>query len=73
MNYSTPLWPPFEIEGPTDNPYPGTVCLPQVDIPPSLGVEVGQNATIQIIEAAVHGAGMFSVSVPFPLRYKAPS
>lgn len=63
MNYSFPLVPPFEIIGPSNNPYPGTVCLPQVPVPSGHDIKAGDRATIQVVEAAVHGAAMFSVSL----------
>ena len=61
-NMSNVMVPPFEIVGPTKNPYPGTFCLPQVPLPANLTVNVGDNATIQIIETAVHGAALYNVS-----------
>ncbi|KAL2153818.1 hypothetical protein VTH82DRAFT_2493 [Thermothelomyces myriococcoides] len=59
-NMSHPMLPPFEIIGPSNNPYPGTVCLPQVPIPADLTVKAGDNATIQVVETATHGAALFS-------------
>ncbi|KAI1875116.1 uncharacterized protein JN550_002545 [Neoarthrinium moseri] len=59
-NYSSPLWPRFEIEGPSNNPYPGTICLPQVPVPSGYDIKPGDRATIQVVEAAVHGAAMYS-------------
>ncbi|KAH9899106.1 hypothetical protein F4778DRAFT_186325 [Xylariomycetidae sp. FL2044] len=59
-NYSVPLARGFEIEGPTDGPYPGTICLPYLPIPEGFEVKVGDHATIQIIEAATHGASQYS-------------
>lgn len=60
-NMSLPMVSPFQILGPSKNPYPGTVCLPQVPLPANLTVKAGDNATIQIVEIAVHGASLFSV------------
>lgn len=60
-NFSLPMTSPFQILGPTKNPYPGTVCLPQVPLPANLTVHPGDNATIQIVEIAQHGAALFSV------------
>ncbi|KAH8648466.1 hypothetical protein BX600DRAFT_502882 [Xylariales sp. PMI_506] len=60
INMSNPMVAPFQILGPTKNPYPGTVCLPQVPLPANLTVKAGDNATIQIVELAVHGAALFS-------------
>lgn len=61
-NMSFPMVPPFQILGPSKNPYPGTVCLPQVPLPANTTVSPGDNATIQVVELAVHGASLFSVS-----------
>jgi len=62
-NYSHPLLPVFEITGPTNNEYPALdVCLPQVPLPANISVNVGDNATLQVVEAAKHGAALFSVS-----------
>ncbi|KAK4197123.1 hypothetical protein QBC40DRAFT_286036 [Triangularia verruculosa] len=59
-NMSFPMVPPFQILGPSKNPYPGTVCLPQVPLPVNATVKAGDNATIQIVELAVHGAALYS-------------
>lgn len=63
---SHPVVPPFQISGPDNNLYPGTVCLPQVPLPPNLTFKVGDNITIQVIETAQHGAALYNVS-PFTL------
>jgi hypothetical protein len=60
-NMSFPMVPVFQIVGPSKNPYPGTFCLPQVPLPANTTVNVGDLATIQIIEVAVHGAALYSV------------
>lgn len=63
-NYSHPLLPVFQVTGPTDDSYPGLdVCLPQVPLPANVTVRSGDNATIQVVEAAKHGAALFSVSM----------
>lgn len=67
-NMSFPMVAPFQILGPSKNPYPGTVCLPQVPLPANTTVQPGDNATIQVVELAVHGASLFSVSSPCPVR-----
>jgi hypothetical protein len=59
-NMSFPMIPVFQIVGPSKNPYPGTFCLPQVPLPANTSVNVGDNATIQVVETAVHGASLFS-------------
>jgi hypothetical protein len=62
LNMSFPMVPVFQITGPNKNPYPGTFCLPQVPLPANTTVNVGDNATIQIVETAIHGAALFNVS-----------
>lgn len=52
---------PFQIIGPGKNPYPGTFCLPQVSVPTGFEFKEGDNATIQLVELAVHGAALYSV------------
>lgn len=73
-NMSFPMVPVFQIVGPSKNPYPGTFCLPQVPLPANTTVNVGDNATIQVVETAVHGASLFSVCASRPgcERYEHP-
>lgn len=59
-NMSNPMVPQFGIIGPSKNPYPGTICLPQVPLPVNASVKAGDNATIQVVELAVHGASLYS-------------
>jgi len=59
-NMSFPMVPVFQIVGPSKNPYPGTFCLPQVPLPANTTVNIGDNATIQVVETAIHGAALFS-------------
>ncbi|KAI2793634.1 hypothetical protein POX_a00217 [Penicillium oxalicum] len=59
-NMSHPVVPPFQIVGPTNNPYPGTICLTQIPIPKGIDVKVGDKATIQVVEAAKHGAALYN-------------
>jgi hypothetical protein len=65
---SAQLNPPFQIQGPSDNPYPGTFCLPQISVPAAMGVKVGDQATIQVIETLPSGAALYNVS-PFRLSH----
>lgn len=60
-NMSNPMVPPFQIVGPSKNEWPGTFCLPQVPLPVNASVKVGDNATIQVVETAVHGAALYNV------------
>jgi hypothetical protein len=59
-NMSFPMTNVFQIVGPDKNPYPGTFCLPQVPLPANTTVNVGDNATIQVVETALHGAALYS-------------
>lgn len=61
-NMSLPMVPVFQITGPTRLPYPGTFCLPQVPLPANYTAVKGGNATIQVVESAVHGAALYNVS-----------
>ncbi|KAK0628315.1 hypothetical protein B0T17DRAFT_614250 [Bombardia bombarda] len=60
INMSFPMTSPFQILGPSKNPYPGTMCLPQVPLPANTTVKSGDKATIQVVEIALHGAALFS-------------
>ncbi|CEJ89592.1 hypothetical protein VHEMI05428 [[Torrubiella] hemipterigena] len=60
QNMSNPMVKLFQIIGPTNNPYPGTVCLTQVPLPVNASVKPGDLATIQIVEHAQHGAALYS-------------
>lgn len=66
-NMSNPMIKTFQIEGPTNMPYPGTVCLPQVPLPEGWTVNVGDHATIQLVLAAKHGAALYNVCFLLPL------
>ncbi|KAK3694199.1 hypothetical protein B0T22DRAFT_63808 [Podospora appendiculata] len=60
QNMSNPMISPFQLLGPNKNPYPGTMCLPQVPLPVNATVKAGDNATIQLVELAIHGAALYS-------------
>jgi hypothetical protein len=70
-NYSHNAVPVFQITGPSNQQYDGTFCLPQVPLPANYTPQVGDNATIQIIEVAQHGASLYNVRFPFPHCYRA--
>jgi hypothetical protein len=59
-NMSNVMLSGVQIIGPSKDPYPGSFCFPQVPLPANLTVNVGDNATIQIIETAVHGAALYN-------------
>lgn len=66
LNYSHVAVPLFSITGPSNSEYNGTFCLPQVPLPANYTPKVGDNATIQVIEVAQHGASLYNVSLhPF--------
>ncbi len=66
-NFSLPMQTVFAITGPNNDEYPGSVCMPQVPLPVNYTAVIGQNATIQIIETAQHGAALYNVSASFGL------
>ncbi|KAF7955107.1 uncharacterized protein EAE97_000366 [Botrytis byssoidea] len=67
-NMSFPMTSVTQIVGPSKNPYPGTFCLPQIPLPANTTVNVGDNATIQVVELAIHGAALYScVDITFAL------
>ena len=63
LNYSHPAVPVFSIIGPSNTQYNGTFCLPQIPMPANFPLKVGDNATIQVIELAQHGASLYNVSL----------
>ncbi|KAG9193317.1 hypothetical protein G6011_03352 [Alternaria panax] len=60
LNYSHTMLPVFQIQGPSNQQYPGQFCLPQVPLPANYTPQVGDNATIQVIELAQHGAALYN-------------
>lgn len=61
-NCSLPMLPVFELRGPSNNPYPGTVCLPSVPLPEGIKPKKGDLASIQLVQTLKHGAPTYSVS-----------
>ncbi|KAF1988924.1 hypothetical protein K402DRAFT_391626 [Aulographum hederae CBS 113979] len=59
-NMSHPMLPVFSVQGPANVNFSGELCLPQVPLPANLTFNDGDNATIQIIEVAQHGASLYS-------------
>jgi hypothetical protein len=66
LNYSHSMMPAFSITGPSNQQYDGTFCMPQVPLPAGYEPKVGDNATIQVIELAQHGAALYNVSISIP-------
>ncbi|VUC34131.1 unnamed protein product [Clonostachys rosea] len=60
VDMSNQMLPVIQLLGPSNGPYPGTVCFPQVPMPSNANVSVGDKATIQVVEQAQHGAALFS-------------
>ena len=60
-NMSLPMVPVFQLNGPSAHLYNGTFCLPQVPLPVNFTANIGDNATIQVVETAVHGAALYNV------------
>lgn len=61
-NYSLVMVPVFNIDGPSNAEYHDGVCLDRVPLPAGVRVRPGDNATVQIVQAAKHGAALYSVS-----------
>jgi hypothetical protein len=60
LNYSHAMLGVFSITGPSNLQYDGTFCMPQVPLPAGYNPKVGDNATIQVIELAQHGASLYN-------------
>ena len=65
LTMDIPLLDLVQVVGPSNNPYPGTMCFPNVPVPANASVKVGDNATLQVILTAQHGASLFAVSLPY--------
>jgi hypothetical protein len=65
QNYSHAMMSPFSITGPSNQQYNGTFCMPQVPLPTGYEPKIGDNATIQVIELAQHGAALYNVCNPY--------
>jgi len=60
-NMSLPMLPITAFRGPTNSAFPGQgVCFPQLPLPANYTANVGDNATIQVVLAAQHGAALYS-------------
>ncbi|KAL9579522.1 MAG: hypothetical protein Q9212_005063 [Teloschistes hypoglaucus] len=60
QNYSLPMQQVFQILGPSNQQYDGSFCLPQVPLPVNYTAKIGDNATIQVVETAQHGAALYN-------------
>ncbi|KAF1970684.1 hypothetical protein BU23DRAFT_570600 [Bimuria novae-zelandiae CBS 107.79] len=60
QNMSHAMVSGLSIVGPSNFEYNGTFCLPQVPLPANFTPKVGDNATIQVIELAQHGAALYN-------------
>lgn len=65
-NMTNVIQPVFQITGPSRDPFPGQFCLPDLPLPKNATVQIGDNATIQVIQVALHGASLYNVSWPRP-------
>jgi hypothetical protein len=59
-NMTNPMVHVFQLTGPSKDPFPGTFCLQDVPLPANTTVVPGQNATIQLIQVALHGASLYN-------------
>jgi hypothetical protein len=57
----------FQVTGPSKDPFPGEFCLPDLPLPANANVQVGDNATLQVIQVALHGASLYNVGFPLCL------
>jgi hypothetical protein len=65
-NMTNIVLPVFQIQGPSSDPFPGEFCLPDLPLPKNASVQVGDNATLQVIQVALHGASLYNVCPPPP-------
>lgn len=63
-NMTNVINPVFQITGPSRDPFPGQFCFRDLPLPKNASVKVGDNATIQVIQVALHGASLYNVSSP---------
>jgi len=66
-NCSVQILGPLEARGPSNNPYPGTLCLPSIGLPEGVTPRNGDLASIQIVQVQAHGGALYSVYVPYPV------
>jgi len=59
-NMTNIMHPVFQTTGPTKNEYPGQFCVTQVPLPANNTLKVGDNATIQVIQVALHGGDLYN-------------
>jgi hypothetical protein len=62
-NMTNIMVPVFQITAPSRDPFPGHFCLPDLPLPRNATVKVGDNATVQVIQVALHGASLYNVSL----------
>lgn len=66
--FSHPVVPPIQVSSSSSDKWLGTVCIPQVPMPAGANPQIGQNATIQVIQVAPWGEAFYSVSF-YPFGY----
>lgn len=59
-NMTNIMVPVFQITAPSRDPFPGHFCLPDLPLPRNATVKVGDNATVQVIQVALHGASLYN-------------
>jgi hypothetical protein len=59
-NMTNIVLPVFQSTGPSANPFPGEFCLPDLPLPKNTTVKPGDNATLQLIQVALHGADLYN-------------
>lgn len=59
-NMTNVMHPIFQLVGASKDPYPGHFCFPDLPLPKDFKAKVGDNATIQVIQVALHGASLYN-------------
>lgn len=66
-NMTNVMVPVFQLTGPSKDPYEGHFCFDNLPLPKNFTAVAGQNATIQVIQVALHGASLYNVCSDIPL------
>jgi hypothetical protein len=63
QNYSHALTPPIAVAGVNASTWPGQVCIPQTSMPTGMQYNIGDLATIQVVQVAATGEAVYSVRI----------
>ncbi|TGZ77831.1 hypothetical protein EX30DRAFT_310698 [Ascodesmis nigricans] len=59
-NMTNVISPVIQVTGPSRDPFPGFICFDDLPLPKNASVKPGDNATIQVIQVALHGASLYN-------------